>query len=972
MKGKMAAVVMVAVFLLAAGTTYAVTPSSPPSQIEVEGSVYYVDGAPAGNCTPVSIQLYSKSGELVRTEETCTGKGFPPLEQFRHRYKIALAGNVGEDVVVASAIGATNFSVAKNFVFLDLWGSRPGIISNIGEAINRLIRSIIVPSVPTPEAPQNVTPGGPVLPPAVAATQGLQNEATGITFIIIVLIIIAGLAFLLFERREKKGKKNTPAMAAALSLAVLMIAGSLWFLGSAFTGQAAPKGTTITVMGGISPTAKDVYTQFPTTINVNNESLGMVYGFGGENQTNTTWTNFSYISDGTQPVPCGSTCNPSDGNCTLINVSLIHISDGILQDSKLICSGQGYPDDWAANYYRFKSSVSTADGVSPSEYYVNVSGNNFTFYGKNSTVGSSQLVWLDLHLTNGPPGLGPAWSNNESTIAYMYNPTNLSNFSIRWKDTISVSQVKFESNFSNTPRNYTMTQYVTNYYNYTAAISAGLSYWRSYAVDNEGNWNVSDTWYFTVSKADVNPVSLTINNGTAYVNQNVTITYGTTTVTTGSATAGATLWRNGSSVSNPNTDRLGGGLWPYKVNATGNQNYSANATGLTYYITVNNASNPVILMLNGAPSNLSVTYGTTVNASATGPDGVSLYMNDTNITNNNATVLPVGFYVFNVNSTGNANYTENTTGMVLYATVTAAPAPPAPAPAGPGAGAMPPINVTNVTPVAPPAKPVISAIISVRADKFTYLSNETAQVTVTATNNGTAELTNAVITEKLVWPNGVVGLYPNRTVAIAPGKINTNVKNISLAGKADGLYTYEARIIYNGKVLDSGSATFLVLALPTVAGYAVPTAILALLALLLWKRRKPIALRKYVEPMLMATKVEFLLKNRTRHVYKNIVITDRVPAKTDLKNISPAPSLRKTLEGGTIRLEWHFARLMPHEKKYLNYDLGKRRKRLPKALLKHYERDREAEKRLRGGVADRISSWVFEVKLRRKTGRKRR
>ena len=69
---------------LAAGMAYAADPSEEmPQMVDVDGSIYYSSGAHADNCTPVTVELHSLSGELKYSRELCTGNTSRPTRNTR-------------------------------------------------------------------------------------------------------------------------------------------------------------------------------------------------------------------------------------------------------------------------------------------------------------------------------------------------------------------------------------------------------------------------------------------------------------------------------------------------------------------------------------------------------------------------------------------------------------------------------------------------------------------------------------------------------------------------------------------------------------------------------------------------------------------------------------------------------------------------------------------------------------------------
>jgi len=267
----------------------------------------------------------------------------------------------------------------------------------------------------------------------------------------------------------------------------------------------------------------------------------------------------------------------------------------------------------------------------------------------------------------------PQWSNNQSYTPTNYEPNTLSEFNITWTDNAEVDTVFIEQNWTSPIQNLTMTNntYGGSIYNYSVILPAGTFYWKSYANDTSGNWNVSDTWIFTIGKAS-NPVNLYLN-GTK--NDNRTYTYPESINATGTSEVGTVyLYRDGASVSNPELIRLGNGTYTYKVNATGNQNYTDNSTGLTFYAFVNKGIPDVKTFIDDLPSNKTVTYPTsaTIKGNSTTtitPPTFNLYIADISLGPGNpvSSSIEMGAGTHNVvyNTSGNANWTS-TSNSTLY------------------------------------------------------------------------------------------------------------------------------------------------------------------------------------------------------------------------------------------------------------------------------------------------------------------
>jgi hypothetical protein len=254
--------------------------------------------------------------------------------------------------------------------------------------------------------------------------------------------------------------------------------------------------------------------------------------------------------------------------------------------------------------------------------------------------------------------------------------------------------------------------------------------------------------------------------------------------------------------------------------------------------------------------------------------------------------------------------------------------------------------------------------MTVSPDKLTYSSTEIAHVTVTAKKTGSMELINAVIREKLTWPGGSK-TFPDRMVDVLSGKPNVNIRDVPLSGLPDEVYTYEAQILYNGNVLDKATSTFIIATPQPIAYYAVPTAALGSALILLWGARRPLSIRKVIIPIARGSKVNFKLTNRTKHVYKNVIIADTVPAKVAAAGVTPKPTTSTKMPNGSMKFEWHIAHMMPKEKRDFHYTLNKRKYLLPRAKVVKYERDRELEERLAKKAIQKVQRGILG-KLRAK------
>ncbi len=283
----------------------------------------------------------------------------------------------------------------------------------------------------------------------------------------------------------------------------------------------------------------------------------------------------------------------------------------------------------------------------------------------------------------------PVSSGNATKLANgtQYNPGANYGFQIDWTDTNGVSNATFQlgrptgalTNYtSGTPpvQKSGSTYYINFTQDQLGAVGTYNYTW--YANDSADNWNSSATVIYYVVQNTTNLVDLYIVNSTTnYKNQNVTITYGPGESITANATAvyvssgTANLTRNETFISGASeTAILGAGTYTYKVNMTGNANYSDNSTGSTFYLTVlQNATNLLLLYFNNGTQylnqNITVFYGTQTNVtglhnySGVVPSINVYYNNGSYSLNNTLTTLPAGQNEFVLNTSGTTNYSSN-------------------------------------------------------------------------------------------------------------------------------------------------------------------------------------------------------------------------------------------------------------------------------------------------------------------------
>ncbi|MBI5698680.1 MAG: hypothetical protein HZC29_09450, partial [Thaumarchaeota archaeon] len=329
------------------------------------------------------------------------------------------------------------------------------------------------------------------------------------------------------------------------------------------------------------------------------------------------------------------------------------------------------------NFYRNTSTTSSlitgsSDiqrlGVDTYIYVYNTTGNQN--YSSGSVTRSLTIAQKTPNITI---SASPSWSNVYPTVTTVscsiISINNEASCNI-WRDGV------------NKESSETITLGVGSYV-YKANSSATVNY-SSATTDN----------IMTINQNQTNPVDLIFRNSTGeYKNQNMTIVYGTQSNATAKAiysnSGTINLYRDSAVTSgtSPQSEvaTLGVNTHAYKVNITGNTNYTSNSTGVTYYIIVNKATPSTALLTNGTLIEQNSTINITAFASDTAL-ATTIYANFTgelqNITpptvgtNTNITgtsTLSFGIYQISANVTGNSNYTSNPTLQTVYINITDLP-----------------------------------------------------------------------------------------------------------------------------------------------------------------------------------------------------------------------------------------------------------------------------------------------------------
>jgi hypothetical protein len=121
----------------------------------------------------------------------------------------------------------------------------------------------------------------------------------------------------------------------------------------------------------------------------------------------------------------------------------------------------------------------------------------------------------------------PVWSQNQAYVPpnSQYSPRRVYTFQINWEgsnESYTVSNVLFESDFSGSLNNATVSSISENVYqvNFTDLPARNYVY-RWYAVDNESNWNLTEQWSYSINKNSSMSINLYLNGIGANKNYNL-------------------------------------------------------------------------------------------------------------------------------------------------------------------------------------------------------------------------------------------------------------------------------------------------------------------------------------------------------------------------------------------------------------------------------------------------------------------
>jgi hypothetical protein len=389
------------------------------------------------------------------------------------------------------------------------------------------------------------------------------------------------------------------------------------------------------------------------------------------NVTNTSSEIKDCLSD-TNPFMILVDCQTGSGNSRIYESNITEYAA-----FKYETNMSGISKTWAwSNYTWLNSSTPQLTTVGWRIYYNDTSGN------QNST----DIMTFTIKDTN-----PPSWLNNNSQLVATYTPIGYSNFSIIWNDNSGNTFAYLEHNFTGNLENVSMSGTYPNFYYNSSSLAAKTYQFRFIGNDSYGNENSTEIQIFSINKNSCD-VDLWLNSG--LTDQDNTIIYPTQANATTSINLNGINWyleRNGSQVDTGSGYLqeliiLGSGIYNYTGYWEGNENYTSCYE--QSYLTINqNQTNPVDLIFRNSTGeyknqNMTIFYGEQSNTTGltvySNSGTISLYRDGQDVTsteNSQLTTLPVNEngYAYKTNTTGNQNYTANSTGITYYLIVKKAP-----------------------------------------------------------------------------------------------------------------------------------------------------------------------------------------------------------------------------------------------------------------------------------------------------------
>ena len=324
--------------------------------------------------------------------------------------------------------------------------------------------------------------------------------------------------------------------------------------------------------------------------------------------------------------------------------------------------------DLAAGTYVWRGFANNTD-----DYWNVTNGGIYWSYTVDKNTSTQDLMNLTL---------GVGTSGSESNYQDMYPvTTNATGWysSVLGNQDITFTLYRNDTGIGSSNPQNDIVQFGTGFYVYTYNTSG-----------NENYTSSSKQLNLTIQQNDTNPIDLYfVNSSGVFVNQNMTISYEKQTNVTSfnlyEDSGTLYLFRDGVNVTDTEYDQwmtLGynAGGYAYKINTSGNENYSSNDTGATYYITVNKKQTETYLWINDTRANYGLTSGDyanfTVELAGYPGRSVELWSNYSDGTwrlwdsgsspiENITQMATTGKFAFLGNYSGNENYTYSEETWIL-------------------------------------------------------------------------------------------------------------------------------------------------------------------------------------------------------------------------------------------------------------------------------------------------------------------
>jgi parallel beta-helix repeat protein len=259
------------------------------------------------------------------------------------------------------------------------------------------------------------------------------------------------------------------------------------------------------------------YSEYNTVRNLSSQSLGLIFS-NYNTISNSKIQNYDYgiyLSFSNYNTISDSKIQNCNYGIYLRNSANNSIYNNLFNISRFYFYPNIYPNYWNTTRQEGARIYSLGNEIG-GNYWTNPEGTGYSdicrdtegdgFCDSPYVLATNNVDYLAYSKWYGSPTWGaPRWSDNSTFITY----GDLSVFNITWDDSpgYSIDTVLFESNFSGTPTNYTMTlidPYINEterkgVYSFSDTLPAGTFYWKSYAKASDGAWNSTDTWYFTIT-----------------------------------------------------------------------------------------------------------------------------------------------------------------------------------------------------------------------------------------------------------------------------------------------------------------------------------------------------------------------------------------------------------------------------------------------------------------------------------------